>query len=51
MNEKWEIMRNIMKEAVKESLVILWGKARHKETWWWDERVETAVRVKRAAYK
>src|SRR5215831_9070390 len=37
VNDKWMCMKNVLLEAVEKVVRKTKGRARHKETWWWNE--------------
>jgi hypothetical protein len=50
-SDKWDKMKSVWVEAAEKVVGKTKGKARHKETWWWNEEVEKAVEVKRVRFK
>ena len=48
---KWHKMKNIWLETAERVVGKAKGKARHKETWWWNEEVNTAVEEKKTAFR
>ena len=43
-------MKNVMMETAKDVCGMSKGPRRHKETWWWNEEVDEAVREKKIKY-
>lgn len=51
VEEKWTAMREAMLEGAKEVCGMRREPPRHKETWWWNEKTEKAIKEKRKWYK
>jgi len=51
VNEHWQQMKNLMMETAKDVRGMLKGPCKHKETWWWNEEVDEAVREKKIKYE
>ena len=47
VNEHWQQMKNLMTGTAKDVCGMSKGPCRHKETWWWNEEVDEAVREKK----
>jgi len=43
-------MKNIMMNTAQVTCGLSKGPCRHKETWWWNEKVAEAVREKKKKY-
>ena len=50
VNEHWQQKKNLMMETAKDVRRMSKGPCRHKETWWWNEEVDQAVRKKKIRY-
>ncbi|KAM9794705.1 uncharacterized protein LOC133163459 [Syngnathus typhle] len=48
---KWQAMKKALLEATEEVCGWSKGKARQRETWWWNDSVERAVNEKRRCHK
>ena len=48
---KWQAMKKALLEVTEEVCGWSRGKARQRETWWWNESVERAVNEKRRCHK
>ena len=51
VNDKWEAMKDRWRSAAEKVVGWTKGKPRHRETWWWNERVGLAVEKKKKAFK
>jgi len=50
VNEHWQQMKNMMMDTAQVTCGLSKGPCRHKETWWWNEKVVEAVREKKNKY-
>jgi len=50
INKHWQQMTNLMMETAKDVFGMSKGPCRHKETCWWNEEVDEAVREKKLKY-
>jgi len=50
VDEHWQQMKNLMMEKAKDVCGMSKGPCRHKETSWWNEEVDEAVREKKIKY-
>lgn len=48
---RWDLMRKIWLKATEEVCGWTKGAPRHKETWWWNDEVKTAVDEKRRCFR
>ena len=46
VNEHWQQTKNIMMDTAQVTCGLSKGSCRRKETWWWNEEVDEAVREK-----
>jgi len=47
VNDHWQQMKGITTESARDICGMTKGPCRHKETWWWNEKVAEAVREKK----
>ena len=50
VNDHWQQIKGIMMETAQDICGMTKGPLRHKETWWWNEKVAEAVRNKKMKY-
>jgi hypothetical protein len=50
VESKWELMKKAMLKATETVCGWTNGARRHKETWWWNEEVDRAIKLKRECY-
>jgi len=50
VKEHWQQIKCIMMETAQVICGLSKGPCRHKETWWWNEKVAEAVRNKKIKY-
>jgi len=50
VNDHWQQTKGLMMETAQDIYGMTKGPRRHKETWWWNEKVAEAVRGKKIKY-
>ena len=51
VDDKWEVIKDVLVKTAEEVCGITKGLPRHRETWWWNDDVAVAVKEKRKCFK